>query len=82
MEKLHAETGVTAHDVMWRMIDYGVQHFMLSHHPMLVAEPFTVEPGESYSVDELDEYVEILRRIVDEHTTTPTSSKPRPIAPR
>jgi glycine dehydrogenase subunit 2 len=78
MEKLHAETGITAHDVMWRMIDYGVQHFMLSHHPMLVAEPFTIEPGESYTVDELDEYVEILRRIIDEAYNDPDVVKTSP----
>ena len=78
MEKVHQDTGVGAHDVMWRMIDYGVQHFMLSHHPMLVAEPFTIEPGESYSVDELDEYVEILRRVIDEAYRDPEIVKTAP----
>jgi len=34
--------------------------------PMLVPQPFTLEPGESYTLDELDECVEILSRIVDE----------------
>lgn len=70
-EQLHKDTGVTSHDIMLRMIDYGLQHYMLSHHPMLVPEPFTIEPGESYSLDELDECIETLKRISDEAYSEP-----------
>jgi glycine dehydrogenase subunit 2 len=77
-EQLYKETGVAAHDVMWRMVDYGLQHYMLSHHPMLVPEPFTIEPGESYSLDELDECIDILRRISDEAYAQPALVKTAP----
>ena len=46
-EPLYEETGVASHDVMNRMVDFGVQHYMESHLPMLVPQPFTLEPGES-----------------------------------
>jgi glycine dehydrogenase subunit 2 len=78
MERLHAETGVSSSDVKWRMIDYGMQHYMESHVPMLVPQPFTIEPGESYTLDELDECVEILERIVDEAYTDPENVKTAP----
>ncbi|MBM3517874.1 MAG: glycine dehydrogenase subunit 2, partial [Alphaproteobacteria bacterium] len=78
MEKLHADTGVTTHDAMWRMVDFGMQHYMTSHHPMLVPEPFTIEPGESYSIDELDECVEIMRRLSEEAYATPEIVKSAP----
>ena len=55
---------------------------MTSHHPMLVPEPFTIEPGESYSLDELDECLETLRRISDEAYTEPALVKRRRTAPR
>jgi glycine dehydrogenase subunit 2 len=76
--QLAQDTGVGAHDIMWRMIDYGLQHYMLSHHPMLVPEPFTIEPGESYSLDELDEFIETLQRISDEAYTQPDLVKTAP----
>lgn len=76
--QLHQDTGVSSHDVMMRMIDFGLQHYMLSHHPMLVPEPFTIEPGESYSLDELDECIDTLRRISAEAYSTPDVVKTAP----
>ncbi len=70
-ERLHAETGVTSTEVKARMADFGMQPYMESHVPMLVPQPFTIEPGESYTLDELDECVAILARIVEEAYTTP-----------
>jgi glycine dehydrogenase subunit 2 len=78
MERLHAETGVSSSDVKWRMIDYGMQHYMESHVPMLVPQPFTIEPGESYTLDELDECVEILERIIEEAYTDPDRVRTAP----
>jgi glycine dehydrogenase subunit 2 len=75
---LLAETGVGTSDVKWRMIDYGIQHYMESHVPRLVPEPFTIEPGESYTLEELDECVAILARIVEEAYTTPEVVKTAP----
>ena len=65
-EKMFAETGVTSHDVIDRMVDFGVQHCMPSHVPMLVPEPFTVEPGESLTVAEMDQMLAALQAISEE----------------
>jgi glycine dehydrogenase subunit 2 len=46
--------------------------------PRLVPEPFTIEPGESYTLEELDECVAILARIVEEAYTTPEVVKTAP----
>jgi glycine dehydrogenase subunit 2 len=78
MERLHAETGVSSSHVKWRMIDYGMQHFMESHVPMLVPQPFTIEPGESYTLDELDECIEIIERIVAEARSEPETVRTAP----
>ena len=80
-EQLARDTGVTTDEILLRMVDYGLQHYMTSHHPMLVPEPFTIEPGESYSLDELDECLETLRRIADEAYSRARPREDRP-APR
>jgi len=65
-ETMFAETGVTSHDVIDRMVDFGVQHCMPSHVPMLVPEPFTMEPGESLTIDEMDHMLGALKSISNE----------------
>jgi glycine dehydrogenase subunit 2 len=77
-EQLAKDTGVTSDQILVRMVDFGIQHYMTSHHPMLVPEPFTIEPGESYSLDELDECLEILGRISDEAYSQPALVKTAP----
>ena len=65
-EKLFNDTGVGTDDVMRRASDYGVEHYWKSHHPWVVPEPMTLEPCESYSKSDLDEYVAILRKVSEE----------------
>ncbi len=65
-EKLKADTGFGTEDVTKRLIDFGMEHYWTSHHPWVVPEPFTLEPCESYSKDDIDEYVAILRQISKE----------------
>lgn len=76
-EKLTEETGITTHDVTLRMADFGF-HLWSSHHPFIVPEPFTIEPTESYSKAELDEYVEGLKRVVKEAYNDPDKVKNAP----
>ena len=38
-------------------------HYWTSHHPYVVPEPMTLEPTESYSKDDLDEYAAILAAV-------------------
>ncbi|MGO3146511.1 MAG: aminomethyl-transferring glycine dehydrogenase subunit GcvPB [Leucobacter sp.] len=64
-QPLTDETGISSAEVGSRMADYGF-HFWTSHHPYIVSEPSTIEPTESYSKSELDEYVNALIRVAGE----------------
>jgi glycine dehydrogenase subunit 2 len=79
-ERLHEDTGVGTQDVRRRMVDFGLQAFFTSHHPVLVPEPFTLEPGESLSKADLDENVAVLRQIADEAYADPEMVKTAPHA--
>jgi len=76
-EQLTQDTGVTTEDITCRMADFGF-HLWSSHHPFVVPQPFTIEPTESYSKDELDEYLEGLRKIVEEAYENPERVKNAP----
>ncbi|MBI9083443.1 MAG: aminomethyl-transferring glycine dehydrogenase subunit GcvPB [Desulfobacterales bacterium] len=77
-EKLAEETGVGTEDVKRRIADFGLQHYWTSHHPWVVPEPFTLEPCESYSRDDMDEYIAVLRRISEEAYADPEFVKNAP----
>jgi glycine dehydrogenase subunit 2 len=77
-EQLQKDTGVGTEDVMRRMADFGLQHYWTSHHPWIVPEPFTLEPCESYSKDDIDEYVAVLRQISKEAYENPEFVKNAP----
>ena len=77
-EKLKADTGVGTEDVLRRMTDFGLQHYWTSHHPWVVPEPFTLEPCESYSKDDIDEYVAVLRQVSKEAYENPDFVKNAP----
>jgi len=76
-EKLAEETGVGTEDVTCRMADFGF-HLWSSHHPWVVPQPFTIEPTESYSKDELDEYLAGVEKIVEEAYREPEKVKNAP----
>lgn len=77
-EKLQKDTGVGTDDVNRRIADYGLQHYWPSHHPWIVPEPFTLEPCESYSKDDIDEYVAVLRQVSKEAYEDPEFVKNAP----
>ncbi|MCC6315381.1 MAG: aminomethyl-transferring glycine dehydrogenase subunit GcvPB, partial [Thermomicrobiales bacterium] len=62
-QPLLEETGVGTEDVRRRIVDYGLQGYFTSHHPMLVPEPFTLEPSESWSRADLDEYAAVFEQV-------------------
>jgi glycine dehydrogenase subunit 2 len=76
-EELAKETGVHSEEIGLRAADFGV-HYWTSHHPFVVPEPCTLEPTESYSKDELDEYAAILAHVVDEARMDPELVKTAP----
>jgi glycine dehydrogenase subunit 2 len=69
-EALCEETGVTSDDIGLRAADFGV-HYWTSHHPYIVPEPLTLEPTESYSREDLDEYAAILAHVAEEARENP-----------
>lgn len=76
-EQLYQDTGVNTEHIAVRMADFGM-HLWSSHHPFIVPQPFTVEPTESYSKEELDEYVATLAQISHEAYTEPETVKTAP----
>ncbi|MHA2273110.1 MAG: aminomethyl-transferring glycine dehydrogenase subunit GcvPB, partial [Candidatus Hodarchaeales archaeon] len=76
-EELTKETGITTEDVTNRMIDFGF-HMWSSHHPFVVPQPMTLEPTESYSKAEIDEYIAGLKRVVEEASKNPDIVKNAP----
>ncbi|MDJ0950441.1 MAG: aminomethyl-transferring glycine dehydrogenase subunit GcvPB [Alphaproteobacteria bacterium] len=63
---LKEDTGVGTVEVANRMADFGVDPFWMSHEPWVVPEPFTPEAGEMYSKDDLDYWIAVIARIVEE----------------
>jgi glycine dehydrogenase subunit 2 len=77
-EKLTEDTGFGTEDVTRRLVDFGLEHYWASHHPWVVPEPFTLEPCESYSKDDIDEYVAVLKQISKECYENPEIIKNAP----
>jgi glycine dehydrogenase subunit 2 len=76
-QELAEETGVHSEEIGLRAADFGV-HYWTSHHPFIVPEPCTLEPTESYSKDELDEYAAILAHVAKEARKEPQVVKTAP----
>jgi len=76
-EALKQETGVEVEDIQNRMPDFGL-HMWTSHHPYLVPSPVTLEPTESYSKTELEEYCATLGHVVQEARENPDIVKTAP----
>jgi glycine dehydrogenase subunit 2 len=76
-QDLAEETGVHSEEIGIRAADFGV-HYWTSHHPFVVPEPCTLEPTESYSKQELDEYVDILAHVAQEAREDPDLVKSAP----
>lgn len=77
-QELTEETGVTTDDICRRIVDYGFQDYFTSHHPRVLPEPFTPEPVETYSKDDIDEFAEAFRAIAEEAYTDPELVKTAP----
>lgn len=74
---LAAETGIGTSEIGARMADYGF-HYWTSHHPYIVPEPVTLEPTETYTRRELDEYAAALADIAREAREDPQTLRTAP----
>ncbi|MDD3705275.1 MAG: glycine dehydrogenase subunit 2, partial [Clostridiaceae bacterium] len=77
-ERLYKDTGISSEDINARMLDFGFQRFNTSHHPVVIPEPYTPEPTESYSKGDIDEYVDTLKYICGEAYSAPEIVKNAP----
>lgn len=71
LEEYTAETGVTTIDVQNRMTDFGIDAYWLAHEPWIVPEPFTPEAGEMWSIEDLDEWIDVLAHVLAEGRNDP-----------
>ncbi len=76
-EELRRDTNVSSEEVGLRAADFGI-HYWTSHHPWIVPDPCTLEPTESYSKEDLDEYIQILKHVSNEAYTNPEIVKTAP----
>lgn len=77
LQKLYEETGISTADVQRRMMDFGM-HYWQSHHPYYVPEPMTLEPTETPSKADIDEYIDTLKYIFDEAYNEPEKVRTAP----
>ena len=67
---LKSETGVSALDIAKRLLDYGL-HAPTIYFPIIVDEALMIEPTETFEKEELDRFVEAMRKICEEAYTNP-----------
>mgnify|MGYP001253046622 FL=1 len=62
--------GVNALDISKRLIDYNI-HPPTMYFPLIVDEALLVEPTETESKETLDDFISVIKQIVDEAKTDP-----------
>lgn len=70
VEKMRKECGVRALNISKRLLDYGL-HPPTTYFPLIVDEALMIEPTESYEKEELDRFIEAMRKISEEAYTNP-----------
>jgi glycine dehydrogenase subunit 2 len=63
-------TGVSALNIAKRLLDYGM-HAPTVYFPLIVDEALMIEPTETFEKEELDRFVDTMRRICEEAYTNP-----------
>jgi glycine dehydrogenase subunit 2 len=77
-DKLKKQCDVGSEDANRRMLDFGLPWFWPSHHPWVIPEPMTLEPCESYTKEDIEEYVDVVRTVCDEAVKNPDLVKNAP----
>ncbi|HIP75373.1 MAG TPA: glycine dehydrogenase subunit 2, partial [Thermococcus paralvinellae] len=76
-EPMKRETGVKALDVAKRLLDHG-SHAPTIYFPLIVNEALMIEPTETVTREDLDHYVEVLKKISEEAYSNPEIVKGAP----
>jgi len=69
-KKFYKETTARTLNIAKRLLDYGL-HAPTIYFPLIVDEAMMIEPTESFEKEELDRFIETLKRIVDETKNDP-----------
>jgi glycine dehydrogenase subunit 2 len=77
LRKEAKELGITAKDFGKRLLDYGY-HAPTTYFPLLIPECLLIEPTETESKQEIDNFAEIMAKILDEAKTNPDLLKGAP----
>lgn len=72
------EHGITALDFSKSLLDYGI-HAPTNYFPLLVPECLLIEPTETESKETLDEFVEVMTRLLALSATNPQAMKDAPL---
>ena len=82
---LQAHKGIKTGDIAKRLIDYGFHPYTVSF-PLIVHGALMIEPTESESKEELDQFIDAMKSIADEAEKSPGDHRRRaalhsPVAP-
>ena len=69
-KSLKSETGVSALNIAKRLLDYGL-HAPTIYFPLIVDEALMIEPTETFEKEELDRFVDAMRKICEEAYANP-----------
>lgn len=70
LQKIAKELGVNAMDFAKRLLDYGI-HAPTVYFPLLIPECMLIEPTETESKAQLDEFVDVMQKILAEAKSDP-----------
>lgn len=71
-------TGVTTLNVAKRLLDFGF-HAPTIYFPLLFHESMMIEPTESESLETLDEFIDVMRKVAKEAIEDPETVKNAPV---
>ncbi|BBB31924.1 glycine dehydrogenase subunit 2 [Thermotomaculum hydrothermale] len=69
-DKIQEEYGVSTLDIAKRLIDYGI-HPPTIYFPLIVHGAIMIEPTESESKEEIDYFVEVMKKVAEEAKENP-----------
>lgn len=70
-EPLMNECGIGSEDMNRHMGDYGLPWFWASHYPWVIPEPMTIEPCESYTKEEIEEFCKVVELCINDARKDP-----------
>ncbi|UCD96780.1 MAG: aminomethyl-transferring glycine dehydrogenase subunit GcvPB [Candidatus Bathyarchaeota archaeon] len=77
VKSLFREKGIRALDVSKRLLDEGI-HAPTVYFPTIIEEALMIEPTESFEKEELDRFVDAMRRIAEEAESNPDKIRRAP----